>query len=197
MEDYFTAIFEALKQRHVVLARKREGGKTFVPEGLNELIRAIENFGGFQESLTVPSILCPCTNVHTSRLWDGIVAPDFNDNVLSWERGCAKVTGASIATKNPNYPEIKGWFESLLPVHLCSKTAFLSVLKVRGLGSLDTINRLWKDPRESLLFLLNLDEVKGTLESIEKGSYNFLLRKLIRWEFRVYQAEVSQNLVTK
>lgn len=195
MEQYFSALYEALKQRHATLARRCEGGKAFIPEGFDELIRAIGSFGAVQERLSVSNDLCPCANVHTSRMWDGITAPDFDRNVSLWMQACAKVTGADIAAKNPNYAEIKGWFEALLPVHLCNKTALLSILSVCGMGSLDKLNRLWKDPKESLLFLLNFYDVKRSLECIEGGSYDFLLRKLIRWEFRVFQAQVSQKLV--
>lgn len=195
MEQYFTAIFEALKQRQATLARKCEGGRAFVPERYDELIRAINGFGAVQERLTISNELCPCANVHTSRMWDGITVPDFDRNIASWVHDCAKATGAEIAARNPNYAEIRGWFESLLPVHLCNKTAFLSILSVGGMGSLDKINRLWKDPKESLLFLLNFEGVKHSLESIEKGGYDFLLRKVIRWEFRAFQAQVSQKLV--
>lgn len=195
MDKYFAAIFEALKQRHATLTRQCEGGKIFIPARYDEVIRAINSFGDVQGRLTISNELCPCANVHTSRMWDGISVPDFDRNIASWIQACTRVTGADIAARNPNYAEIKGWFESILPVHLCDKTAFLSILSVGGMGSLDKINRLWKDPKESLLFLLNFDDVKRSLESIEKGSYDFLLRKLIRWEFRIFQAQTSQELV--
>ena len=198
MTEYFDALIKAIEQRREEVHREcAGGGRRFVPIGFNDVLAAIKTFGVTQSCPTTPDFLCPCTNVHTSRMWDGIVVPDFKDNVEKWMGNCSKAVGTELASKNANFVSIQRWFESLLPVHLCNKAAFINILSVRGMGSLDGINRLWKDPRESLLFLLNTEGVKRAIKSIEKDRYEFSLRRLVRWEFRAYQAKVSQRLVKK